>query len=170
MERSHRTGRARLLSMSFTVVLGACAAEAGDTPPLQAPPAEAAVVDEGEPLSAILQPPQGGAESVPVVLEAVGGSGVEGRAVAIPHGDSVQLNVMVQGLPSEGQYAAHVHAGRCAEGGQVVVTLAPVHGESDGMGRSSTTFPAPRLPSGAAHFVQVHGPSGVLACGDMHGR
>jgi hypothetical protein len=54
-------------------------------------------------------------------------------------------------------------------GGEVVLPLNPVKAESDGMGRSLTTIPADKLPADEPFFVQVHGSSGVLACGDMHG-
>jgi hypothetical protein len=81
----------------------------------------------------------------------------------------VQLSLMVQGLPNDGEYQAHIHRGTCESGGAVVVTLNPIRAESDGMGRSLTTVPASRLPADQPHFVQVRGTSGVLACGDVHG-
>jgi hypothetical protein len=108
-------------------------------------------------------------EPIPVTLEPVNESGVEGRATQIEMGDSVQMSLMVQGLPKDGDYAAHIHRGTCVTGGEVVLTLNPVKAESDGMGRSLTKIPANRISKDEPHFVQVHGSSGVLACGDVHG-
>ena len=89
-------------------------------------------------------------------------------ATTIASADSVQLSLMVQGLPREGEYQAHVHVGTCVSGGAVAVSLNPVRAQSDGMGRSLTTLPRGRLPT-EPHFVQVHGDGRVLACGDVHG-
>jgi hypothetical protein len=108
-------------------------------------------------------------EPIPVTLEPVNESGVEGRATQIEMDDSVQMSLMVQGLPKDGEYAAHIHRGTCVTGGAVVVSLNPVKAEGDGMGRSLTTIPANRISKDEPHFVQVHGSSGVLACGDVHG-
>jgi hypothetical protein len=109
-------------------------------------------------------------EPIPVTLEPVNESGVEGRATQIEMNDSVQLSLMVQGLPKDGEYAAHIHKGTCVTGGAVVIALNPVKAESDGLGRSLTTIAANKLPPNEPHFVQVHGSSGVLACGDVHGH
>jgi hypothetical protein len=146
-------------------VLSACAEE-----PAQAPSLEAAPVEDVELIGALAGALDDGTEPMPVTLEAVNGSGVEGRWAAIQTDDSVQLNLMVQGLPRQGEYQAHVHRGSCDTGGAVIVPLNPVVVQTDGMGRSTTTIAADRFPADGSHFVQVHGASGVLACGDAHGR
>jgi len=109
-------------------------------------------------------------DPVPITLEAVNQSGVEGRAVAIHSGDSVQVNVMVQGLPGGGEYPAQIHRGTCGSGAGLAVTLTPVGAEADGMGRSTTTISAERLSPDGAYFVQVSGSGGVLACGEAEGH
>jgi hypothetical protein len=107
-------------------------------------------------------------EPLPVMLEPVDLSGVEGRATTIQTGDSVQVSLMVQGLPRAGDYAAHIHEGTCESGGAVVATLSPVRAAEDGMGRSLTTIPFARLLPEHRYFLQVHGASGAIACGDVH--
>jgi hypothetical protein len=97
----------------------------------------------------------------------MGRSGVEGRVVTIPKGDSVQVSVMVQGRPGTGDYPADIRRGSCQGGGAVLNTLNPVHSESDGMGRSLSTVPAERMSGGDGRFVQVRGPDGTIACGDV---
>src|SRR5690348_3688012 len=47
----------------------------------------------------------GSNEPIPVTLEPVNESGVEGRATQIQVNDSVRMSVMVQGLPKDGDYA-----------------------------------------------------------------
>jgi hypothetical protein len=129
---------------------------------------EAATIEDPELIGALAGAFEDGTDPLPVTLESVNQSGVEGRATAIQTDDSLQLNLMVQGLPREGEYPAHIHRGSCETGGGVIVALNPVLVETDGMGRSTTMLAADRLPPDASHFVQVHGPSGVLACGDVH--
>jgi hypothetical protein len=132
-------------------------------------PADEPAPTEDAPASVASELPseRGPAEPQPVTLEAVNQSGVEGRATAIEKDDSIQFNLMVQGLPGAGEYAAHIHRGSCQTGGDVLVTLQPVHAEGDGMGRSMTTLRAGRLSGSGGHFVQVQGKGGVLACGDV---
>jgi hypothetical protein len=141
--------------------MGSCGGEATeDAPePLSEAPTETAANE--------IPLPRAPDEPEPVTLEAVNQSGVEGRATAIERNDSIQFNLMVQGLPGAGEYTARIHQGSCQTGGDVLVSLSPVHAESDGMGRSMTTLGATRLPDDASHFVQVLGSRGVLACGDV---
>ena len=159
------SGRAAAFTLALSVCVGSAACDSD---------AREQVEDEARPVeSAEATPPVGagetGSEPLPVTLEAVNESGVEGRATKIDMNDSVQLSLMVQGLPRDGEYAAHIHRGTCVSGGDVVVQLNPVKAESDGMGRSLTMIPSDKLSDAEPHFVQVHGASGVLACGDVHG-
>jgi hypothetical protein len=163
----HPFGRAPAVTFAawFCVAVLACGEETAE---------EGASGEEAPPVAAAESPvppsaAESAAEPLPVTLEAVNESGVEGRATKIEMDDSIQLSLMVQGLPRDGEYAAHIHRGTCVSGGTVVVQLNPVRAESDGMGRSLTTIPADRLPDDEPHFVQVRGSSGVLACGDVHG-
>jgi hypothetical protein len=155
------------IALSSSVVMAGCGNEPAEEAPAQADSTTAApdaMTNPANPLAA------DSTEAIPVTLEPVNESGVEGRAARIEMGDSVQLSLMVQGLPRDGEYAAHIHRGTCVTGGGVALPLNPVKAESDGMGRSLTTIPADRLSGEEPHFVQVHGANGVLACGDVHGH
>ena len=159
-------GRAAVLAfaLSASVAFASC----GGEPPEEATLEEDSVA-EPEVLANEAGPLEDPTQPLPVTLEPVNESGVEGRATKIQVHDSLQLSLMVQGLPRDGDYAAHIHKGTCVTGGAVVVPLNPVKAEGDGMGRSLTTIEASRLPANEPHFVQVHGASGVLACGDVQG-
>jgi hypothetical protein len=159
------SGRASAFSLALALcgALAACGGEASEQPAAD----DSTAVEAAE--TAPVVAAESASEPLPVTLEAVNESGVEGRATKINVDDSVQLSLMVQGLPRDGEYAAHIHRGTCVSGGEVVVQLNPVKAESDGMGRSMTMIPADRLPEDQPHFVQVRGASGVLACGDVHG-
>lgn len=158
------------LALALVLFLAGCTREAAETSEAEAAQVEPMPAEEAALVGALAGPGEDGLEVLPIVLEAVGASGVEGRATAIPMGDSIQLNLMVQGLPREGEYQAHIHVGGCREGGAVVAALSPLVVEADGMGRSMTTVGADRLPPDGRRFVQVHGRAGVLACGDVHTR
>jgi hypothetical protein len=148
-------------------VLASAICACGGEPASEAPdalPAPAPVTPSPE-----LSAGRAAEEPQPVTLEAVNQSGVEGRATAIEKDDSVQFNLMVQGLPGAGEYQAHIHRGSCQSPGAVLIALSPVLAESDGMGRSMTTLGANRLSEDESHFVQVHGERGILACGDVPG-
>jgi hypothetical protein len=161
--------RAFPLTLAFTasLVLFACGGEAAEE--TEAAADSAATAGEPAVVASPVAPLGDGTEPIPVTLEPVNESGVEGRATQIAIADSVQLSLMVQGLPKDGEYPAHVHRGTCVSGGEVVLSLNPVKAEGDGLGRSLTTFAANRLSRDEPHFVQVHGANGVLACGDVHG-
>jgi len=156
-----------VLAFAFgaSLTLAACGGEPAEEATL-----EEDSVAETDALANEAGPLEDPSQPLPVTLEPVNESGVEGRATRIQVHDSLQLSLMVQGLPRDGEYAAHIHKGTCVSGGAVVVPLNPVKAEGDGMGRSLTTIAASRLPADEPHFVQVHGASGVLACGDVQGR
>jgi hypothetical protein len=144
----------------LATAVGSCGGEPADDAPEPAIETPATAANE-------LPAPRSPEEPEPVTLEAVNQSGVEGRATAIERDDSIQFNLMVQGLPGAGEYTARIHRGSCQSGGDVLVSLSPVHAESDGMGRSMTTLGATRLSGGGSQYVQVLGARGVLACGDV---
>jgi hypothetical protein len=107
---------------------------------------------------------------VTATLEPVDESGVEGQATAIQMRDSLQLNLMVQGLPSEGEYTAQIHKGSCEAGGPVAFSLTSVRSDRDGLGRSSTQLAASSLAPGESYYVQVERGAKPLACGDVPGQ
>lgn len=124
-------------------------------------PAETAPVEEME-----TEPPG----EVSVTLETLNESGVTGTAVATHEGESVVVEVEVQGAPDVEELAAHIHEGDCASGGPVLVPLETVT-VADGTGTSSTTLTADQVPAGQAAYIQVHGPEGQpVACGDLQGH
>jgi len=106
-----------------------------------------------------------------IPLHEVNGSGVTGEAMAMHSDDAVVVVLDLEGLPAEGEYAAHIHSGTCAEGGGVAAPLNPVMGLADGTGTSTTTLDPHDIPLDAPHFIQVHGEGGTpIACGDMEGH
>lgn len=107
---------------------------------------------------------------VSIMLEALNESGVTGTAVATHEGESVMVDVQVQGVQEGEELPAHIHEGDCATGGPVLVPLNSVV-IADGSGSSSTTLEASQVPEGQAAFVQVHGPEGQpVACGNLQGH
>ncbi len=106
-----------------------------------------------------------------IPLAPANASGVSGEAMAMHADDAVVVILELEGLTEEGQYAAHIHIGSCAEGGPVAVTLNPVLGLADGTGTSTTTLEADELDPDDPHFIMVHGEGGTpIACGDMEGH
>lgn len=106
-----------------------------------------------------------------IPLSEVNGSGVSGEAMAMHDADQVTVVIELEGLPAEGEYAAHVHVGTCEEGGPVGAPLNPVMGLADGTGSSTTILDAEELPADESHFIQVHGEGGEpIACGDIEGH
>jgi hypothetical protein len=104
-----------------------------------------------------------------IPLEPVGESGVMGEATVMDHDNAeVVLVVEVSGLPEEGEYAAHIHAGSCEEGGPVAEPLSPVVGLADGTGVGTTTLDADAINGEEPLFIQVHGADGQpIACGNV---
>jgi hypothetical protein len=103
-----------------------------------------------------------------ITLAAVGSSGVTGEAMTMNSDDLMVLLVELQGLPPEGTFPAHIHAGTCASGGPVAVRLNPVNSLADGTGTSITTMDASEVPADGSFFVQIHGEANApIACGDL---
>ena len=113
------------------------------------------------------QPTMGVAEAT-VALEPVDDSGVSGQATAMHTEDEVVVVLELEGLPAAGEYAAHIHAGTCAEGGPVAVPLNDVIADENGTGTSTTAMDADAMDHEEAHFFQVHSADGPpIACGDV---
>jgi hypothetical protein len=145
--------------IALPAVLTAC----GEAPP---PPP----IDEEMAPPAPADPMEGVLHATTPLLE-VNGSGVSGEAVAMHSDDAVVVVLDLEGLPAEGEYAAHIHQGTCAEGGPVAAPLNPVLGLADGTGTSTTTLDPGDVPSDESLFIQVHGEGGTpIACGDMEGH
>jgi len=98
----------------------------------------------------------------------VEGSGTTGELSIAQTGARVDLYLRAQGLPSAGEFSAHVHRGVCAEGGPVAIALRTVVSSGDGSGTSVTELTADALPVTEPLFIQIHGPGGApIACGDI---
>lgn len=151
-------------ALSLVLALTACGEPAEEEPVQEpAPATEAPATEPAEGMEAPDAP-------VDITLSAVGESGVSGQATAVHQNDSVTVSIDLQGLPGEGEYAAHIHQGSCEAGGGVAAPLNSVQGTADGSGQSTTTLAASALEADQTYFVQVHGPGGVLACGDIEGH
>jgi hypothetical protein len=141
------------------VVLAGCDGETGS---------DGTPMTEAEELTA-----QGGAEFPPpriVALQSMNESGVMGELWGYFETDLITLILELKDLPGEGSFATHIHEGRCADGGPILVPLNPVAGLPDGSGSSTTALDPPDLPSESPLFVLVHGVDGLpLACGDLEG-
>lgn len=146
------------------LLLPACGAdEAGDELPQEAEEAPQAMEAAPSPMDTMIH--------VTIALAEANDSGVSGEAMAMHAEDAVVVILELDGLPGEGEYAAHIHRGSCAEGGPVAVPLDPVVGLADGTGTSTTTLEADELEEDAPYFIQVHGEGGTpIACGDMEGH
>jgi hypothetical protein len=104
-------------------------------------------------------------------LDEVNQSGITGEATATHTRDEVAVVLALTGLTPGQSYDAHVHRGRCAEGGPVAVPLEAVMAEQDGAGTSTTVVQAAELPPEVPVFIQVHGTGGApVACGDVPGH
>jgi hypothetical protein len=151
----------RLWALALLAPLAACG---GDE--LPAPATETA-----PPPAAETPPPPAEMMHATIVLDEVNSSGVTGEAMAMHSDDAVVVILDLDGLTDEGEYAAHIHIGSCAEGGPVAVSLNPVLGLADGTGTSTTTLEAHELTEGDPHFIMVHGEGGTpIVCGDMEGH
>ncbi|TVR55127.1 MAG: hypothetical protein EA421_07195 [Gemmatimonadales bacterium] len=151
----------RLWALALLAPLAACG---GDE--LPAPAAETA-----PPPAAEAPPPPTEMMHATIVLDEVNSSGVSGEAMAMHSDDAVVVILDLDGLTDEGEYAAHIHIGSCAEGGPVAVSLNPVLGLADGTGTSTTTLEADELTEGDPHFIMVHGEGGTpIVCGDLEGH
>lgn len=95
-------------------------------------------------------------------------SGVTGTVRADRDDENVTITLTVQGLQSGVEYSAHVHQGRCAAGGPVVLPLGDLNVTEAGEGRARLRTGADRIPADSDAFVQVHGSGGrPVACVDL---
>lgn len=148
------------LALALLVTVAACADEPDVDPPESAPTDEMAPQDSAADMTH---------ESID--LEAMNESGVTGEAMGMHSDDAVVMMLEIEGLPGEGEYAAHIHSGNCADGGPVATPLDPVVGLADGTGSSTTVLELTEVNQDEPHFVMVHGEGGTpVACGDMEGH
>lgn len=95
-------------------------------------------------------------------------SGITGTVRGDADGDGASIDLEVEGLEPGSVYPAHIHSGRCAAGGPVVVALGRIDAEDDGSAELSARVEESELPADEPLFVQVHDPDGnAVACADL---
>jgi hypothetical protein len=157
-----RTYLFRLAALGLLLPLVACGDPEPDVEPMDTPPPEEALQEPA---------PTGEMVHHTITLSEMNDSGVTGEAMAMHSDDAVVLILEMEGLPGEGEYAAHIHHGNCEDGGPVAVPLDPVIGLADGTGSSTTTLELDEMDEDEPHFIMVHGDGGnPVACGDMEGH
>lgn len=130
---------------------------------------------EGQAEAAPAQSTAAGAAAVEAVegglaLAPIDHSGVTGTVEADRDDDEVTLSLSLQGLQSGTAYSAHVHQGRCAAGGPVLVPFDTVEVGEGGAGSARLETDTVGIPADAEVFVQVHGQDGAaVACADLDG-
>jgi hypothetical protein len=149
--------RTRFLFLT-AALLATAACDTGDTPapdePLDSAVGEAPDVEPFAPEPGDLIP--------------INQSGVRGRATLSAEGDGGRAEVEGEGLEPGESYTAHVHEGRCADGGPVRLPLGRMTASTEGTGSLRTRVDADRLPAGATLFIQVHAADDTpVACADI---
>lgn len=141
--------------------LGACAPEAEEGVDEEALEEDTAAMAEtaGRPAPGGETAGQAGAD-----MEAQNQSGVTGSLALSSMGDSLTVQVRLQGLQAGQTYASHVHQGTCASPGSVVTPLQDVSGDT-GQARSTVAMDAVQ---GQELLVMVHGADGQpISCGNL---
>jgi hypothetical protein len=111
---------------------------------------------------------RGGGAALTVERRPMNGSGASGTITAMYSVDAFVVVLDAVGLPHPGEYASHVHLGRCAEQGEVLLTLNPVIGLADGTGESTTVLETEPFTASGPLSVHVHNQGGArIFCGDL---
>lgn len=117
--------------------------------------------------------------SFQIALEEQNNSGISGGAELKDQGDgTTEVTLVVQGVAEKGEYAAHIHAGRCPEVGDITYPLVPVKfdanasaGPSPTTGVSVTVLDAPideiLAQQSAVNLHLSTDPSVYVSCGDL---
>lgn len=90
-------------------------------------------------------------------------SGMQGHVMVTAGPDSLTIKLEVLGLETGTEYPAHLHAGDCEQGGEVVADLDSPTVASVGLGSSLTALSPEVMEDDRAYFVQVHLPDGTAA-------
>jgi Cu/Zn superoxide dismutase len=106
-----------------------------------------------------------------IALEPLNDSGASGEAMIHESGDGLEVVVELMGAP-EGERPGHIHAGTCADLGDVVYPLQAVAVGADGTGTSTSSLDVGMGEvADGQHVVNYHGEGGTpIACGaiSMH--
>ncbi len=113
---------------------------------------------------------QGTDAFIGIELDEQNDSGISGTAAIEAFGDGSTAQVVLEGLDPGGEYAAHIHAGRCPEVGDVTHPLDPVtFSEPDSFSLTTLDTPIDEiLAKQSAIDVHLHSdPSVSVACGNL---
>lgn len=103
----------------------------------------------------------------PGELSPINRSGVRGTARVERDGDELRVTVEAEGLEAGGEYAAHVHEGRCTDAGSVVLDAGVLTGGDSGTGSLQFRGGSADMLDAGDISVQVMGPAGeAVACAD----
>lgn len=103
----------------------------------------------------------------PGELSPINRSGVRGTARVERDGDELRVTVEAEGLEAGGEYAAHVHEGRCTDAGSVVLDAGVLTGGDSGRGSLQFRGGSAEMLDEGDVSVQVTGPGGeAVACAD----
>jgi hypothetical protein len=103
-----------------------------------------------------------------VVMNAVGGSGESGCAVAHAVNGAMVVAISVKGEPPTAIQPSHIHKGVCGSNGPVVVPLTNVVG-----GKSTTTIPMAKwnMMKGGKYYINIHKSTSdiptIVSCGNV---
>lgn len=150
------------------LVLGGC--DAGDPPPEGEEPraiteeGPRAVTEEGSraaPQAEDLAPQPG-------ALTPINQSDVRGSVSFVRDQGSLRLEVEGEGLEPGSRYSAHVHEGRCAEGGPIRLPVGHMTASPDGTGSMRMQVDEDRLSAEGDHFIQIYAPDDrPVACANV---
>lgn len=147
----------RMTIALLAAVLALAACEPPEESPIQDEPLEAEASDTAEALA-----------TEPGALSPINRSGVRGRAELSQSGDEVLVVVQADSLEPGALYTAHLHEGRCADGGPSDLPLGRITADQRGSGSSRMELEADRLPAASELFVQVNDSDDEpVACADL---
>lgn len=123
--------------------------------------------------SATMAPAAGGRWNA--TLMSMAGTKVTGTASAMAGttAGTTMAEITISGAPANGEHPWHIHAGRCATGGDIVgpaTDYSPIKADASGNGTAMATVNVAAPTSGEYH-VNVHMSSSdlktIVACGDL---
>jgi hypothetical protein len=140
------------LLAAVLLFLGGC--DAGDAPP------------EGEAARAV--PEADDLAPQPGALAPINQSDVRGSATVVREQGSLRLVVEGEGLEPGSRYSAHVHEGRCSEGGPVRLPMGHMTASQEGTGSVRMQVGEDRLSSELDYFIQIYAPDDrPVACANI---
>lgn len=103
----------------------------------------------------------------PGELSPINRSGVRGTARVERDGDELRVVVEAEGLEADGEYAVHVHEGRCTDAGAVVLDAGVLTARDGGSGSLQFRGGSAEVLDEGDVSIQLTGPAGeAVACAD----